>query len=56
MSINSGKGGARHLSKPYVDAGLILKCLQDNSELVADMGPYEALSRNGAVDISRSGA
>ena len=41
-----GKGGARHTSKPVVDVDLLVTCLADHKDLLADLGPYEQISRN----------
>ena len=41
-----GKGGARHTSKPVVDVDLLVTCLADRKDLLADLGPYEQISRN----------
>ena len=48
--MSQGKGGARHFCKPYIDPGLLLKCLKDHEKIVQDVGPYETISRNQAVD------
>ena len=45
-----GRGGARHFSKPYVDAGLLLKLLSKHEEIMKDFKSYEALSRNSGID------
>ncbi len=47
-----GKGGARHFSKPYIDPGLLYKCLKDHEKIVQDVGPYETISRNQAIDCT----
>lgn len=41
------KGGARHTSKPSIDAGLLLKALKENIGNVLEMGHYETASRTG---------
>lgn len=46
----SGRGGARHFSKPLIDQGLLYKVLCDHEDLVMDMKGYEQLSRNSAVN------
>ena len=46
----SGRGGARHKAKPYVDPGLLFQVLDKHEELVTDLKGYEVLSRNSAVD------
>ena len=43
-----GKGGARHETKPWVDVGLLYKCLEKHYEMVADMGSYEHLNSSAA--------
>ena len=50
--MSQGKGGARHFSKPYIDPGLLFKCLKDHEKIVQDVGPYETVSRNQAVDCN----
>ena len=42
MAAKRGRGGARHTPKPFTDEGV--------QELVKDLGPYELISRSGAVD------
>ena len=44
------KGGARHFSKPYVDTGLVYTVLEDNKEILQDLGNYECTSKNNAPD------
>ena len=46
--IYSGKGGARHFSKPKVDEGILLKIFANHSPLISDFGAYESISRNQA--------
>ena len=46
----TGRGGARHKAKPYVDPGLLFKVLDKHEDLVTDLKGYEVLSRNSAVD------
>ena len=46
----SGRGGARHHPKPYIESGLLYKVLCKHEELVFDMKGYEMLSRNSACD------
>ena len=46
--VMTGKGGARHEPKPWVDVGLLYKCLEKHECLVADMGSYEHISSQGA--------
>ena len=42
-----GKGGALHFAKPLVDGGLLFSCLDKHKKLVAHLGEYESISRNG---------
>ena len=44
----SGRGGARHAAKPWVDMGILYKCLEKHKVLVADMGSYEHLNSQAA--------
>lgn len=44
------KGGSRHHKKPEVDNMLLFQKLNDNKDLVKDLGVYESISRNGGVD------
>jgi hypothetical protein len=44
----SGRGGPRHEPKPWVDAGLLYKCLEKHDGLVADLGSYEHLNSAAA--------
>ena len=46
--IYSGKGGARHFSKPKVDEGILLKIFANHGPLLSDFGAYESISRNQA--------
>ena len=46
----SGKGGARHFSKPVVNQGLLYKVFSEHQELVVDLKGYEILSRNSAIN------
>ena len=46
----SGRGGARHHAKPYVDTGILYKCLEKHEGLLSEMGAYEHISRNMAPD------
>ena len=45
-----GKGGARHTSKPVVDVDLLVTCLAEHKELLADLGSYEQISRNNCCN------
>ena len=44
------KGGNRHRSKPLVDSMLLFNKLNKHKDFVKNLGVYESLSRNGAVD------
>ena len=44
----SGRGGPRHEPKPWVDVGLLYKCLEKHDGLVADLGSYEHLNSAAA--------
>ena len=44
-----GRGGARHHSKPYIETGLLFKCLKKHEYLVVEMKGYEVLSSNSGV-------
>ena len=44
-----GKGGALHFAKPFVDGVLLFKRLEKHKKIVANLGEYETLSRNGAL-------
>ena len=44
----SGKGGARHFAKPYIDPDIVFKILSDNDLILCNMGPYENVSRQNA--------
>jgi hypothetical protein len=44
----SGKGGARHFSKPLIDQGLLYQVFAEHKELVFNLKGYELLSRNSA--------
>ena len=46
-----GRGGPRHSAKPYVDPGVLFKCLEKHTELLAEMGAYDVLGSNAAVDF-----
>ena len=46
----SGKGGARHHTKPWVDQGLLYAALVAHQDLVKDLGRYEHISRSNAPD------
>lgn len=46
----SGKGGARHTSKPQVDPGLLFQCLIQHKDLVCHLGPYESISKTQAAN------
>ena len=42
---------AKHTRKPQVDVGALYKVLEQNCEILKDMGPYEHVSRNGKVEV-----
>ena len=44
----SGRGGPRHEPKPWVDVGLVYKCLEKHDGLVANLGSYEHLNSAAA--------
>ena len=46
----TGRGGPRHHAKPYVDSGLLYKCLEKHQDLVRNLGPYEIISRSMGLD------
>ncbi|CAJ1433808.1 unnamed protein product [Effrenium voratum] len=50
MALVAGKGGARHFSKPRVDADILFKILSNHSDLLSDLGPYENVSRTQACN------
>ena len=43
-----GRGGPRHQSKPWVDVGLLYKCLEKHKAIVKDLGAYEHISSSAA--------
>jgi hypothetical protein len=47
---NIQRGGARHFAKPYVDAGILFKVLEEEIELVKNLGAYELISKNNSPD------
>ena len=47
---NSQWGGNRHKSKPFVDAGLLFRCLEKHEVFVKDLGAYESTNKNGSPD------
>ena len=48
LGMGGGKGGARHEAKPWVDVGLLYKCLEKHQKLLADMKAYEHVSSQAA--------
>ena len=48
----SGKGGARHLAKPYIDSGVLFSKLSLHKELVQNFGRYDTVSKNQAIDAA----
>ena len=47
-----GKGGARHFAKPLVDQCLLFKAVCSNKDEVQDLGEYELVSRNQAINFT----
>ena len=45
-----GKGGPRHFSKPFVEAGLLQEVLRKHEDVLVNFRGYEGLSRNSGVD------
>ena len=48
----SGKGGARHLPKPFIDSGVLYSTLSLRKELVQNFGRYDTVSKNQAIDAA----
>ena len=46
----SGRGGARHFAKPFVESGLLYEILSHHEDLIKDFGPYEVITAQGAAD------
>ena len=46
----SGRGGARHTSKPFIEGGLLFKLFSKHKAIIQDFKGYESLSRNSGVD------
>ena len=44
------KGGARHFAKPYLEPSVLLQVLEKHQGLVKDLGQYELVSRNAAIN------
>ena len=44
------RGGARHIQKPWVDAGLLHTCFSKHKGLVSNMHAYEHISSGNAPD------
>ncbi len=44
------KGGARHFVKPYVEPSILKQVLEKHQGLVKDLGPYELVGRNSAIN------
>ena len=44
------KGGAKHFAKPYIEPSVLLQVLEKHQGLVKDLGPYELVSRNSAIN------
>ena len=47
----SGKGGARHFSKPVVDLGILYKVMKSHQDTISDLGAYETVSKNQATNF-----
>ena len=43
-------GGSRHKSKPFVDPGLLFRCLSTHEVFVKDLGGYESTNKNSSPD------
>ena len=48
----TGKGGARHLPKPFVDSGVLYQTLSQHKELVQNFGRYDTVSTNQGIDAA----
>ena len=48
--MSKNKGGARHFAKPAIDPGVLLKILRNHTDNIKDLGPYETISKTGAVN------
>ena len=46
----TGRGGARHLPKPFIDVMLLLDALKSHKDILNNFGAYNAVSKNMAVD------
>ena len=51
---NEKRGGARHFAKPYVEPSLLMKTLGDYTQLVMDLGPFENVSKSGAINAKQA--
>ena len=49
----SGKGGARHPPKPFIDSGVLFSKLSLHKELVQNFGRYDTVFKNLATDAAR---
>ena len=47
----TGKGGARHVPKPFIDSGVLYETLSLHKELVQNFGRYDT-SKNQAIDAA----
>ena len=48
--MSTGRGGARHHAKPFVDSGILYKCLEKHEGILSDLGGYEHVSITRAPD------
>ena len=48
----TGKGGARHLPKPFIDSGVLFQTLSQHKELVQNFGRYDTVSTNQGIDAA----
>ena len=48
----TGKGGARHLPKPFIDAGIVYDALSKHKELISNFGRYDTVSKNQGIDAA----
>ena len=46
----SGRGGARHFTKPVVDTDVLYSCLEKHQAMVSNLGQYDHISRSQGVD------
>ena len=43
-------GGSRHKSKPFVESGLLFRCLEKHEVIVKDLGAYESTNKHSSPD------